>query len=77
MRFLDSVWASVTYPLLRVDGGVHPVTSAIVTCAVAIDEQNFVFYWPCPQPVRDRYMDLFRAPSRSLQQFMWHDDIPE
>jgi hypothetical protein len=40
------------------------------------DEQHFVFYCPYLQPVRDRYMDLFRSPFRSLRQFMWQDNTP-
>lgn len=40
------------------------------------DEQHFVFYCPYLHPVRDRYMDLFRSPFRSLRQFIWQDNTP-
>jgi hypothetical protein len=39
------------------------------------DEQHFVFNCPFLQQVRDRYPDLFHLPIRSLQQFLWQEDI--
>ena len=39
------------------------------------DEHHFVYGCPTLEPVRAQYSDLFRAPRRSLRQFLWQDDL--